>query len=294
MTRLQITHRTRYDYGAAVTVSYNEARMTPQTDPEQTVLEAGLQVHPAGAAPSRHRDYWGTVVHTFDIHQPHSSLEVIATATVEISRDAQGTGRDQPGTAEMIGEAGVGWEQLADEQTLQRFSDYLPQSQLSGPGDELSGVVEGLAGGSAPAQAVQEVFAWLREEMEYQPGTTEVHDSAETAFAARRGVCQDLSHVAIGALRHLGIPTRYVSGYIHPDPQAVIGQEVAGESHAWLEWWDGRWRSWDPTNHQPAGNLHIRVAHGRDYADVTPFKGILSGGGGQTVLQVEVSVVRLS
>ena len=127
---------------------------------------------------------------------------------------------------------------------------------------------------------------------EYVKGITGVHTSAAEAWLERKGVCQDLAHVGIGALRSLGIPTRYVSGYIHPKADADMGQMVAGQSHAWLEWWDGEWRSWDPTNHKPAGDLHASVARGRDYRDVPPLKGILSGGGG-SVLDVRVEITQL-
>ncbi|MCU1520044.1 MAG: transglutaminase, N-terminal domain protein, partial [Arthrobacter sp.] len=95
------------------------------------------------------------------------------------------------------------------------------------------------------------------------------------------------------ALRSCGIPARYVSGYLHPRSTAALGETVAGQSHAWLEWWDGEWRSWDPTNHKPAGDFHVTVARGRDYRDVPPLKGILSGGGGSG-LNVTVEITRVA
>ena len=120
-------------------------------------------------------------------------------------------------------------------------------------------------------------------------GSTGVTTNAEEAWTQRQGVCQDLAHLAIGALRSCGIPARYVSGYLHPRSTADLGETVAGQSHAWLEWWDGEWRSWDPTNHKPAGDFHVTVARGRDYRDVPPLKGILSGGGG-SALSVTVEI----
>lgn len=282
MTRLHIEHTTTYSYGMPVTVSYNEARMTPQTDAQQVVLETDLSITPHSAAVSHYRDYWGTKVHTFDSHSPHDHLTVRASALVEVHRAERQHSPDEL----------LDWEELRTSEHFEEFSDYLPQSKLSEPGEELRREAAAAAADRSPHEAAVALFEWLREEMEYQPGTTQVHYSAETSFAERRGVCQDLSHVGIGALRSLGIPARYVSGYIHPNPSAEIGTSVPGQSHAWLEWWDGRWHSWDPTNHKPAGDHHILVARGRDYSDVTPFKGILSGGGPKTTLDVKVTVTR--
>lgn len=282
MTRLHVVHTTDYQYGAAVSVSYNEARMTPQTDASQVVLETDLKIAPYATTLSHYRDYWGTKVHIFDLHSRHETLRVTAEAVVEVHR------AEKQHSAEDL----LDWDQLALPENVEEFSDYLPQSKLSAPGQELTDAAAEIAAGLSPNQAALALFAWLREQMEYQPGTTGVHYNAEASFAERKGVCQDLSHVAVGALRSLGIPARYVSGYIHPDPEAAIGTEVAGQSHAWLEWWDGRWHSWDPTNHQPAGEHHILVARGRDYADVAPFKGILSGGAPETVLKVDVRLTR--
>lgn len=282
MTRLSVEHRTRYDYEAPARVSYNEARMTPQTDAQQVVLETRLEISPQLASASSYRDYWGTRVHHFDVHSPHSHLEVKSSAVVEVHRvERQHDPEDL-----------LDWDALDAEEIYQEFSDYLPQSKLSEPGEEVRAAVQELAAGRTPHETVHATLAWLREEMTYKSGTTQVHYSAEAAFKERQGVCQDLSHVAIGALRSLGIPARYVSGYIHPNPDVEIGTAVAGQSHAWLEWWDGRWHSWDPTNHKPAGDHHILITRGRDYSDVTPFKGILSGGGGTTTLTVEVTIAR--
>jgi transglutaminase-like putative cysteine protease len=187
----------------------------------------------------------------------------------------------------------VGWDVLAEPETLNEFSDWVPQSQLTGPGEEVLSVIPGVVEGKNPHEAAMAIFEWMRGEMTYMSGTTGVTTNAEEAWNQRQGVCQDLAHLAIGALRSSGIPARYVSGYLHPRSTAGIGESVAGQSHAWLEWWDGVWRSWDPTNHKPAGDFHVTVARGRDYRDVPPLKGILSGGGGSN-LSVSVEITRLA
>lgn len=283
MTRLSIVHTTGYDYNKRVTLSYNEARMTPLTDGQQVVLESSMKVLPAQAAVSTYRDYWGTRVTAFDMQVPHDHLQVTSTTTVEVHRSDRAVNEDEV----------LPWDALRAPEQADRFSDWLPQTALSRTGDEVQGLVHDAVAGLNPNQAAMAVFAWMRQEMSYVPGITGVHTHAEEAWLERKGVCQDLAHVAIGALRGLGLPARYVSGYIHPRSTADIGETVAGQSHAWVEWWDGEWRSWDPTNHKPAGDFHVSVARGRDYRDVPPLKGILSGGGGSD-LNVTVDITRLA
>ncbi|MGP0221255.1 MULTISPECIES: transglutaminase family protein [unclassified Paenarthrobacter] len=283
MTRLSIVHKTAYKYNRRVTLSYNEARMTPLTDGQQVVLESSLKVTPNQASVSTYRDYWGTRVTAFDMQMPHENLEVLATATVEVHRTERVASDDTI----------VGWDVLASDKVQDEFSDWLPQSRLSGPGEEVLGIIPGVVQGTNPHEAALAVFSWMAGEMTYMKGMTGVTTNAEQAWTQKQGVCQDLAHLAIGSLRSCGIPARYVSGYIHPRSSADIGETVAGQSHAWLEWWDGEWRSWDPTNHKPAGDYHVTVARGRDYRDVPPLKGILSGGGG-SALSVSVEITRLA
>jgi transglutaminase-like putative cysteine protease len=122
------------------------------------------------------------------------------------------------------------------------------------------------------------------------PGATGVHTSAAQAWDVRKGVCQDFAHVAVGILRNLGVPARYVSGYLQPRSDAEVGEKLRGESHAWVEWWSGSWQAWDPTNGRPAGPDHVLVARGRDYDDVPPLKGIYSGAGsGELFVTVELT-----
>jgi len=281
MSRLHVTHRTSYEYNRRATTSYNEARMTPVTDAQQTTLESAIAITPRQTVATTYRDYWGTRVTAFDVHVPHEALEVLASATVEVHRSAP-AGTDES----------TDWACLESPATVHEFSDFLPQTRLSDPGAEAREQARGLRA-ARPHETVLNVLEWLDGAMAYQPGVTAVHFGAEEALASGRGVCQDLAHVGIGMMRALGIPARYVSGYIHPRPGADLGTEVAGQSHAWLEWWDGAWHAWDPTNSQPAGDLHVLVGRGRDYRDVTPLKGIVSGGGGSR-LAVEVLITRLA
>ena len=150
------------------------------------------------------------------------------------------------------------------------------------------------AGDLAPDGAARAVCERLRSQMEYVPGSTVVTTDASEAWENRKGVCQDFAHLTIGALRTLGIPARYVSGYLHPKARAAVGETVQGESHAWIEWWVGDWVAFDPTSLVPAGQDHVVVARGRDYSDVTPLKGIYAGRTSSSELYVSVDVTRLT
>lgn len=263
MWRLRVAHRTGYSYEAEVANSFNEARMTPLTDDTQTTLESRLDISPAANA-FRYRDYWGTQVTSFDIHTPHRELVVTATSVVE-------TG------LERVSRGGVGWPELRSEQLRDRFVEWLELTPRTDPDGELAALAEESGRGLAPAEAAIACVEAVRTAMEYRTGATGVHTSGLEAWQERKGVCQDFAHITLAMLRSLGIPARYVSGYLHPKPDAAIGEPVAGESHAWVEWWDGTWVGYDPTNGHPVGDQHVAVARGRDYDDVTPLKGVYSG-----------------
>jgi transglutaminase-like putative cysteine protease len=128
----------------------------------------------------------------------------------------------------------------------------------------------------------------------YMPGATQVHTTAAEAWNERRGVCQDYAHLVVGALRHVGVPARYVSGYLYPNADPQIGDTARGESHAWVEWWLGEWAAHDPTNLAAVGERHVMVGSGRDYGDVPPIKGIVAGQHDTVGLEVTVDLTRLA
>ncbi len=252
--------------------------MTPTTDATQTTLESRLEVTPA-ASTYRYRDYWGTQVTSFDIHASHTELGVTATSLVETYLR-----RTEPG--------GLSWTDLHGAQIHDRQSEWLALTPRTDPDGELAELARSAAGSLDPADAAVACVDAARAEMEYVTGATGVHTSGLEAWDARKGVCQDFAHISLAMLRSLGLPARYVSGYLHPNTSAEIGETIAGESHAWVEWWDGAWIGYDPTNGQPVGEQHVAVARGRDYRDVTPLKGIYSGPK-SSALGVIVEVTRL-
>ncbi|MGH9019815.1 MAG: transglutaminase-like domain-containing protein, partial [Acidimicrobiales bacterium] len=132
----------------------------------------------------------------------------------------------------------------------------------------------------------------VRGHVAYERGVTVVSSTAQEVWIQGRGVCQDLTHVTIAALRHVGVPARYVSGYFLSRPDVEVGEVVTGESHAWVEYFASDWRAVDPTNGGPIGVHHVVVAKGREYGDVAPLKGVYHGGP-SSALGVTVEMSRL-
>ncbi|MEU4315480.1 transglutaminase family protein [Nocardia sp. NPDC024068] len=278
--RMRVVHTTGFAYDSAVTGSFNEARLTPRSDGRQNVILNRVETVPA-TRPYRYTDYWGSAVTAFDVHAPHDALEVSAYSVVETA------------PATVADRDACGWADLRSERILDTYAELLAATTYVPEDAELRAAAADLAEGVDPEQAVLRAAEWVHSAMTYVAGTTSVHTSAVQAWADRKGVCQDYAHLTLLLLRAMGIPCRYVSGYLHPDPDAEIGTAVAGESHAWIEAWTGGWWGYDPTNATPIGAQHVSVAVGRDYADVPPLKGIFSGGR-STDHDVVVEVTRLA
>ncbi len=275
--QLRIRHTTGYHYESGAVASFNEARMTPMTTSEQYVLRSRLEISPTPWS-YEYRDYWGTTVTSFEVHDPHQDLTVVATSIV----DTQGTVPEPHG---------LSWDAL--EAVQDEWCEYLVLSDWVAPSPDLLAELAPLRQDAAtPTDYAQAVMSFLHSRIAYVPGSTQVTTTAADAWTERTGVCQDFAHLTLGALREARIPARYVSGYLHPSRDPVIGDEVAGESHAWIEWWDGEWIGWDPTNAVATGSRHVVVAKGRDYADSPPLRGIFSTAG-SSELFVGVEITRL-
>lgn len=286
--RLRVKHQTGFTYAGPVASSYNEARMSPRNEKHQAVLDARVEVWPP-ARTYRYEDYWGTIVTSFDVQVPHESLDVTALATVETLPTGASGSTGGIGSAE----AATGWSGLARPEIADRWHELLMHTPRSALDEELTDLASRWRGEhGTPHAAALAACRHVREQVAYEPGTTGVLTDAVQAWRQRKGVCQDISHLVVGLLRTMGVPARYVSGYLHPDPGAPIGETVVGQGHAWVEWWAGEWTAFDPTNGIPVGERHVVVGRGRDYADVPPLKGVFSGAPhvGQ---RVEVELTRL-
>ena len=281
MNRLRIKHMTGFHYGGDVTASYNEARMLPVSSEGQLVLFSNLEILPISSHHS-YVDYWGSRVSSFEILTPHKELSLTATSLVEVRARSHD---DAPG---------IGWLELAvaAERTTDTV-EQLKQTRRTDPPLEVQELARSIASTTDDAcAAALAICVAVGEAVEYMQGVTGVHSTAAEAWAGRKGVCQDIAHLALGALRAVGIPSRYVSGYLHPKPNAAIGETVAGESHAWVEWFCGdEWRGFDPTNLIDIGDRHVLVGRGRDYNDVPPLRGVYAGPFGSTLF-VKVEITR--
>ena len=275
--RLRIRHTTGYRYKGEVRSSYNEARVTPLSTDRQVAVEASVDVTPATRS-YRYWDYWGTLVDAFDVHEPHTELSVVGTSVVETSPP------DDPAET-------AGWDDLARPENRDRFAELL------GPTAYVPVIDDGLEDaprrdGLSPSEAVQAAADWVHDRLEYAKGVTDVGTTAADALQIGGGVCQDYAHLTLAVLRRMGIPARYVSGYLHPRSSAEVGTTATGESHAWVEAWTGEWWGFDPTHGGPVGERHVVVGRARDYADVSPLRGIYHGAPAEG-LTVSVEITRL-
>jgi transglutaminase-like putative cysteine protease len=279
MWRMRVVHTTGYAYQSPVIASYNEARLTPQSDTRQNVILNRVETIPASRS-YRYIDYWGTAVTAFDLHAPHADLTVTSSSVVE-------TERPEPPATD------ASWKDLQSEAVIDRFDELLRPTARTPVSKRVGSVGKKIAKACAPQEAVVAAAKWVRGELDYLPGTTGVHTSGLDALNEGKGVCQDFVHLMLIVLRGMGIPGRYVSGYLHPKPKAAVGETVDGRTHAWIQAWTGGWWSYDPTNDTEITEQYVSVGGGRDYTDVAPLKGIYSGEGA-TDLDVIVEITRLA
>ncbi len=257
---LRVRHHTGFSYAGYASASYNEARVTPRSGPGQRVSTSQVSLSP-NVPLATYVDYFGTVVTTFDVQEPHERLDVEATSALESWAPPRPVALD--------------WRELRDPRLRDRYAEYLtatPRTSLDSVGIDPRDV----AGGGVH-DVVDTLCEWVRGWITYEPGSTSVSATAAEVWNSRRGVCQDITHVTIALLRRLDIPARYVSGYLYPGRDPEVGEWIAGESHAWVEYFAGEWTGVDPTNGVAETARHVVVGHGRDYDDVAPLRGIYQG-----------------
>ena len=277
--RLLIRHRTGFRYGDEVEASFNEVRMTPLTSDGQLLISHYLEIHPS-ASVQTYDDYWGAHVEAFDVHVPHRVLEIVATSTVHT-----------PPKPELL--PGTTWDVVHSAPVQDRYAELLALTgYVDDPTDtDRAPILAAMRSASTPREAAELAMSATRERISYTSGVTNVSTTAAQAWQSRQGVCQDFTPAMLSLLRGAAIPARYVSGYLHTEEPAP-GETVVGESHAWVEYWDGEWQAVDPTNDRAVGGAHVIVARGRDYADVPPLKGIYAGGKSED-LGVSVEITQL-
>ncbi|GEN27194.1 hypothetical protein HVA01_08400 [Halovibrio variabilis] len=279
-----LRHTTRYHYSAPVTLCHSEARVLPRETPYQQCGASALQISPAPQVQSERRDVFGNRVLYFALEEVHQSLDVTVVTPLYT----------QPLAA--LPSTSPSWENVA-QQLCQAGSFDLQLYRLDSPFIRRNDALATFAHRCfTPGRPIVEAALALNEliyqTFEYDASFTTLATPLSEVLAQRRGVCQDFAHLAIGALRSVGLAARYVSGYLETQPPPgqprLIGADA---SHAWLATWipDWGWLALDPTNGTVAGEQHPVLAWGRDYADVAPLKGVMNGGG-EHRLEVEVDV----
>jgi transglutaminase-like putative cysteine protease len=263
-----IRHVTRFSYEVPVRESVMEARMQPRSEASQRCLHFGLTTSPASRV-LRYQDHEGNIVHHFDIPGRHSRLTVTAEALVECLP------LDYP-----VGVAVDEWDKVDAMTASGEFWDTLNPSTFARPTTRLDTLRQeiGVDRRDDPLTTLRRLMGEMYARFEYRPRSTRVDSPIDEALETRRGVCQDFAHIMIALVRPLGIPCRYVSGYLFHGPGSR-DRSADGATHAWVEALVPSigWVGLDPTNNLLAGDRHVLVAVGRDYADVPPTRGVFKG-----------------
>lgn len=290
--RYRIVHRTEYQYGRPMADGFTTTHLEPREREHQRIVSVELTIEPTPDELERSLDALGNPVTRFAVHRPHTSLVVESTVVVDVG--LQPVPAESPAWEDVVAAADAAREDLALELgpylAATVSTPYAHEPVRSGladltdleftPGRPVAAAVSGLC---------QRMFAAFAFDAGFSDVTTPIAD----VLAARRGVCQDFAHVACAALRSLGLPARYVSGYIEtmppPGEPKLVGVDA---SHAWCSVWSGEqgWLDFDPTNDQMPPMNHITVGWGRDYDDVAPVRGVVIGPSGTQTLAVSVDV----
>jgi len=278
------THVTTYTYSDPVSICHNEVHLHPRGTARQSVQRSELKVDPTPNYVHGHKDYFGNSVSYFAIHGAHNRLVVTSESIVDVHPY-------EPPSAEST----PAWEVVRDEvsiheapETLDAF-EYVFESPYVKTGVAFAEfALTSFTEGRSFLEATLDLCHRIYNEFKYDQTATSISTPAEEVLLARHGVCQDFAHVMIACMRSLGLPARYVSGYLRSGPK-MVGAEA---SHAWVSAYCSGfgWLDFDPTNDVMPSGSHLTVAWGRDYGDVSPVKGVAIGGGEQTI-RVSVGVV---
>ncbi|MBF0131745.1 MAG: transglutaminase family protein [Magnetococcales bacterium] len=291
--RYQIRHTTRYLYPETVSLCHNRVQLQPVERADQRCLRFDLTLQPEPNLVRSYKDFFGNWIHYFEIHKPHRKLEI--TALSEVMRMIDGTPTLAPSPP---------WETVhatihrADSNVETRRSLLFSMpSPLVASEPALHPLADQVFTPGRPLlAAVMDLTQLIHDSFAYAPGATSISTPLGQVLQQKAGVCQDFAHVAIGVLRSKGLAARYVSGYLETQPPP--GQpklQGSDASHAWFETFlpGSGWFGFDPTNAVQVAGRHIVLAVGRDYADVPPVKGVVTGGR-EHRLSVAVDVVPLA
>jgi transglutaminase-like putative cysteine protease len=284
-----VTHTTTYAYADAVSLCHNLVHLRPRAVPWQTCRDSQLIVTPEPRTVTHQLDYFGNPISLFTIQEPHKKLQITATHRIETA----------PALVPQ-GARGESWEQVrdavkSDRALLDACQFTFDSHYIARSAGLLDYAAPSFPAGRALLDGVADLTGRIHQEFRYDATATTLATPLADVLAHRHGVCQDFAHLAIGCLRSLGLPARYVSGYLQT--KAAEGSERlvgADASHAWLSVFcpGAGWVDFDPTNNIAPSDRHLTIAWGRDYDDVSPIKGVILGGGSHT-MTIAVDVVAI-
>jgi len=284
----RVRHRTTYRYAQDVSYSHHLVHLVPRDTQTQQLQEFILAVSPSSAYRVRRTDFFGNAAEWLALNEPHAVIDIIAQSRVAAF--------DPP---ERDAEASEPWEkvrarlEIADVQTHD-IVQYLFDSVLTSFTVDLAAyAVESFTPGRPLLAAALDLMSRIHADFRYDTTVTDASTPVDRVFEMRAGVCQDLAHVGIAMMRSLGLPARYVSGYLLTRPPPGQARRIGADaSHAWFSVWAPPygWVDLDPTNDVIPGEEHITVAWGRDYWDVAPINGIVIGGADH-LIEVAVDVI---
>jgi transglutaminase-like putative cysteine protease len=283
-----ILHRTLYDYTAPVTVSHHVARLEPRANTVQAQESFSLKIFPEPTLRKDRMDYFGNQLCLFSIQEVHTKLEVISHSRVTVRRETPPAPETSPA-----------WEEVAalfrdpvSPEVVEPYQFVFDSPQVRASFELADYALESFPKGTPLLVGARELTRRIFTDFKYDSKATTVATPLEEVVQKRRGVCQDFAHLGIACLRSLGLPARYVSGYLRTRPPEGKPRLVGADaSHAWFGVFcpGAGWVDFDPTNNVQPGAEHITVAYGRDFGDVSPVAGIITGGG-QHVVKVSVDV----
>ncbi len=291
--RLRVSHRTTYGYSEFASTSHHEARMTPRANENQRTLSHEIDITPQPVARRGRLDYFGNKTIYFGLTEPHRRLDIVATSLVDITLRRDVDCAQSPA-----------WEEVRNRLMSDRGRDTLQAYHMAFESSHVR-CSSAVCDYAAPAflqslpvlQVARDLTGRIYRDFVYDPTATDIHTTLDVLLEKRRGVCQDFAHLLIGCLRSRGIAARYVSGYLLTRPPPGRPRLVGADaSHAWVSVWlpEQGWIDFDPTNDLMPGEQHVTVALGRDYADVTPIRGVVLGGGQHSIdVAVDVEEVEL-
>ncbi len=291
--KYRIKHITEYLYAGRVSHCYNLAHLIPRDSQRQKRIKNNVRVQPFATYSSKREDYFGNLAFHFEIQKPHNKL--VITSTSEVNTETQ--------RGEISLDLGITYSEALQLLATRKDTEILLAREFLYDSPLIKyfpALKEYAAPSFAPNQTLlsgaMDLTKRIYEDFAYSPAATTVSTPLEKVMETKRGVCQDFAHLQIGCMRAMGIPAKYVSGYLEtlpaPGQERLVGADA---SHAWLSVFSPTegWMEFDPTNNCVAHEQHVITAWGRDYSDVTPLRGVIFGGGENPILNISVDVARI-